>query len=307
MSNKKSYGLLEGKTGIVFGPMDETSLGWQIALAAHREGAKLAISNVAIAIRVGKPKELAALLGDAPLIACDVSNQEDVSNCFREVKEKLGKVDFIVHSVGMSTNIRKGVRYEDSNYDWFLKTLDVSGMSLHRVIHGALETEAINDGASIISLSYVAAQRSFTTYSDRADAKALLESVTRSFGARLGGRGIRVNTVSQSPTITRAGSGITDFDKMYSYSNVLAPLGNATAEECGDYCVTLLSDLTKKVTMQNLFHDGGYSAMGMKTELLHLVDAAFQDEEAMRRAGFDEQTIARAMEYNRLTAKEETA
>lgn len=307
MSNKKSYGLLEGKKGIVFGPMDETSLGWQIALAAHREGAKLAISNVAIALRIGKPAELAAMVGDAPLIACDVSDQNDVLNCFKEVTEKLGKIDFIIHSVGMSTNIRKGVRYEDSNYDWFLKTLDVSGLSLHRLIHGALEVDALNDGGSILALSYVAAQRSFTTYSDMADAKALLESVSRSFGARLGGRGIRVNTVSQSPTITRAGSGITDFDKMYSYSNVLAPLGNASAEECGDYCVTLLSDLTKKVTMQNLFHDGGYSAMGMKTELLHLVDAAFQNEEAMRKAGFDEQTILRAQEYNRLTAKEETA
>jgi enoyl-[acyl-carrier protein] reductase I len=304
MSNSTSYGLLKGKKGIVFGPMDETSLGWQIALAAHREGAELAISNVAIAIRIGKPKELSDLLGGAPLIACDVSNQQDIQNCFRELKEKFGKIDFIVHSVGMSTNIRKGVRYEDSNYDWFLKTLDVSGLSLHRVIHGALEEDALNDGASIVALSYVAAQRSFTTYSDMADAKALLESVSRSFGARLGGRGIRVNTVSQSPTITRAGSGITDFDKMYSYSNVLAPLGNATAEEWGDYVVTLLSDLTRKVTMQNLFHDGGYSSMGMKTELLHLVDAAFQNEDAMRAAGFDEQTIERAKEFSRVTAKE---
>ena len=291
---QQSYGLLKGKKGIVFGPMDETSIGWQIALAAHREGAQLAISNVAIALRVGKPAELAKLLGDAPLIACDVSNQEEVDQCFKTLLEKMGKIDFIIHSVGMSQNIRKGIPYEKSNYDWYLKTLDVSAMSLHRVIHSALEHDALNDGASIVSLSYVAAQRSFTTYSDMADAKALLESITRSYGARLGSRKIRVNTVSQSPTWTRAGSGIADFDKMYEFADMLAPLGNASAEECGDYVVTLLSDLTRKVTMQTLFHDGGYSSMGMMTPMLHLMHEAMIDPENMRKAGFAEELIERS-------------
>src|SRR5256885_2186091 len=244
--SKKSYGLLNGKKGIIFGPLDETSLGWQIALAAHREGAKLAISNVAVALRVGKPAELAKMLGDAPLIACDVSNSDEIDACFTEAKSKFGELDFFVHSVGMSQNIRKGLKYEDSKYDWFLKTIDVSGLSLHRLIHGALKQDALANGASIIALSYVAAQRSFTTYADMADAKALLESVARSFGARLGEKLIRVNTVSQSPTWTRAGSGIEDFDKIYEYANFLSPLGNPTAEECGDYIVTLLSDLTRK-------------------------------------------------------------
>ena len=294
MPETKSYGLLKGKKGIVFGPMDETSLGWQIALAAYREGAQLAISNVAIALRVGKPAELAKIVGDAPLISCDVSNMAELDNCFKELKEKLGTVDFIIHSVGMSQNIRKGLSYENSNYEWFLKTLDVSGLSLHRVIHSALEAGALNDGASVIALSYIAGQRSFTTYSDMADAKALLESIARSFGSRLGSRGIRVNTVSQSPTYTRAGAGIVDFDKMYEFSDMLAPLGNASAEECGDYVVTLLSDLTRKVTMQNLFHDGGYSAMGMMTPMLHLMHNAMKNEENMREAGFSEELIKRS-------------
>jgi len=293
MTSEKSYGLLNGKKGIIFGPLDETSLGWQIALAAHREGAELVISNVAIALRVGKPAELAKLV-NAPLIQCDVSNSAEIDACFAEATDKLGKLDFFVHSVGMSQNIRKGLSYENSNYDWFLKTLDVSGLSLHRLIHGALAADAMNDGASILGLSYIAAQRSFTTYSDMADAKALLESVARSFGARLGPKKIRVNTVSQSPTWTRAGSGIEDFDKMFEFADMLAPLGNATAEECGDYVVTLLSDLTRKVTMQNLFHDGGYSAMGMTIPMLHLMHNALLDEENMRKAGFSEELIKRS-------------
>ena len=254
----------------------------------------LAVSNVAVALRVGKPAELAKLLGDAPLIQCDVSNSKEIEACFIDAKEKLGSLDFFVHSVGMSQNIRKGLKYENANYDWFLKTLDVSGLSLHRLIHGALATDALTDGASIVSLSYIAAQRTFPQHIQiLADAKSLLESVTRSFGARLGEKKIRVNTVSQSPTPTRAGSGIVDFDKIYEFSNLLSPLGNPTAEECADYVVTLLSDLTRKVTMQNLFHDGGFSSMGMTTELLHLIHHAVASEEKLREAGFDEYMIER--------------
>lgn len=290
--SETSYGLLKGKKGIIFGPLDDTSLGWQIALAAHREGAKLAISNVAVALRVGAPAELAKQL-NAPLIQCDVSNSKEIEACFAEAKEKLGPLDFFVHSVGMSQNIRKGLKYEQANYDWFLKTLDVSGLSLHRLIHGALAQDALANQASVVALSYIAAERTFTTYSDMADAKSLLQSITRSFGARLGEKKIRVNTVSQSPTPTRAGTGIVDFDKIYEYSSLLSPLGNPTAEECADYVVTLLSDLTRKVTMQNLFHDGGYSSMGMTTELLHLFHNAIENEENMRKAGFTEDVMKR--------------
>ncbi len=290
-----SYGLLKGKKGIVFGPLDETSIGWSIALAAYREGAELAISNIPLAVKIGKPMELCALCGDAPYISCDASNSAEIETAFHELKAKLGKVDFIVHSVGMSSNIRKGMPYDKLNYDWYLKTLDVSGLSLHRIISGALATDALNDGASILGITHMAAQRPFTTYTDMAEAKALLESVARNYGSRLGKKKIRVNTVSQSPTWTRAGSGIEDFDKMYFFSDLLAPLGNASADECGDYCVTLMSDLTKKVTMQNLFHDGGFSLMGLSQPMLHLVANNMTDEN-LRTAGFDEDIIARINE-----------
>ncbi len=289
-----SYGLLKGKKGIIFGPLDESSIGWHIATAAYREGAQLAISNVALALRIGKPQELAKMCGDAPLIPCDASNQEEINACFKTVKEQFGKIDFFVHSVGMSTNIRKGMSYEKLNYEWYLKTIDVSGLSLHRLITGALDNDALNDYSSILGITHMAAQRPFTTYTDMAEAKAVLESVARNYGARLGAKKIRVNTVSQSPTWTRAGSGIPDFDKMYYFADLLAPLGNATAEECGDYCVTLMSDLTRKVTMQNLFHDGGFSLMGLTQTMLHLLDAVMEPE-AMQKAGFTAEQIERIM------------
>lgn len=264
----KSYGLLQGKKGIIFGPLDDKSIAWHIALAAHREGAKFALSNVKVAFRLGTIAELAKLCGDAPLIACDASSSEDLEAAFKELLEKIGKIDFIVHSIGMSQNIRKDRPYEDLNYEFFHKTLDVSAMSLHRIVAQALKAEALNDGGSIVALSYIGAQRIFSSYSDMGDAKALLESIARSFGARLGKRGIRMNTVSQSPTKTTAGSGIEGFDALYDFAEKLSPLGNATAPDCADYVVTLLSDLTRKVTMQNLFHDGGFSSMGISDALL---------------------------------------
>jgi enoyl-[acyl-carrier protein] reductase I len=285
MSDTTSYGLLKGKKGIIFGPLDESSIGWQIALAAHREGAQLAISNVAIAMRVGQVQDLAALCGDAPLIVCDASNNEEIDAAFKQLKELFGPVDFIVHSIGMSQNIRKALPYEDLNYDWYLRTLDVSAVSLHRIISFALKNEALASGASIVAMSYIAAQRNYSAYSDMGDAKALLESIARSYGTRLAGRGIRINTVSQSPTPTRAGSGIEHFEKMYAFADRISPLGNASAEECADYVTTLLSDLTRKVTMQNLFHDGGYSSVGITMPLLKLMYAAMQDEEMMKDAG----------------------
>jgi enoyl-[acyl-carrier protein] reductase I len=282
MSEKKSYGLLEGKRGIIFGPLDESSIGWQIALAAYREGAELAISNVAIALRVGKVRELAELCGDAPVFSCDATNSEEIDATFSQMKESFGGVDFIIHSIGMSQNIRKSLPYDGLNYDWYMRTLDVSALSLHRIITSALKHEAINEGGSIVAMTYIASQRNYSTYSDMGDAKALLESIARSYGPRLATRKIRINTVSQSPTYTRAGSGIENFDKMFDYAEQISPLGNASADECGDFVVTLLSDLTRKVTMQNLFHDGGYSAMGMTIPMLSLFYAALHDEKFMK-------------------------
>lgn len=273
MSEQKSYGLLEGKKGIVFGPLDESSIGWQIARAAYREGAKLALSNVAIALRVGKIRELAEECGNAPVIACDASNNQEIATAFDELLAELGPVDFIVHSIGMSQNIRKALPYDDLNYDWFFKTLDVSAVSLHRIMTQALKKKVINEGGSVVAMTYIAAQRNCSTYSDMGDAKALLESIMRSYGPRLAELRCRINTVSQSPTRTRAGSGIDNFDAMYNFADNLSPLGNASAEECADFVVTLLSDLTKMVTMQNIYHDGGYSSMGMTVPMLNL----FQD------------------------------
>ncbi|NTU52621.1 MAG: enoyl-ACP reductase [Chlorobiaceae bacterium] len=287
MPEKAHYGLLKGKKGIVFGPLDESSIGWQIALHAYREGAEIALSNVATAIRFGNLQELADLCGDAPVLICDASKNEDVDNCFRELKEKMGSVDFIVHSIGMSQNIRKQLPYEELNYEWFMRTLDVSGISFHRLVSYALKNDAINDGGSIIALSYIASQRNYWTYSDMGDAKSLLESIARSYGPRLAGRGIRINTISQSPTYTKAGSGIPGFEKMYEYSDLMSPLGNASAEECAEYTMTLLSDLSRKVTMQNLFHDGGYSSMGATIPMIKLAHEVLHDKELAEKVGLD--------------------
>lgn len=255
--------LLKGKKGIIFGPLDDKSIAWKIAEVAYREGAEFGISNIKVALRMGQIDELSKKCGNAPVIACDASDNEQLATAFAELKEKFGQLDFIVHSIGMSPNVRKKKDYLDLNYDWFHKTLDVSALSLHRVVTRALKANALKDGASIVALSYIGAQRIFTKYSDMGDAKALLESVTRSLGSRLGKRGIRINTVSQSPTVTTAGSGIAGFDAMYDFAEKLSPLGNATSDDCAEYVLTLLSDLTRKVTMQNLYHDGGFSSMGI--------------------------------------------
>ncbi len=288
MSEKAHYGLLKGKKGVVFGPLDESSIGWQIALHAYREGAEIAISNVAAALRFGNIEELSALCGNAPLIVCDASNNEDVDNCFKEVKDKIGPVDFIVHSIGMSQNIRKQLPYEDLNYEWFMRTLDVSGLSLHRIVSYALKNGAINDGGSILALSYIASQRNYWSYSDMGDAKSLLESIVRSYGPRLAKFNIRINTISQSPTYTKAGSGIPGFEKMFEYGDLMSPLGNASAEECAEYSMTILSDLSRKVTMQNLFHDGGYSSMGATIPMIKLAHEVLNDKDLADRVGLDE-------------------
>jgi enoyl-[acyl-carrier protein] reductase I len=269
--SQKSYGLLKGKKGIIFGPLDEHSIAWQIALAAHREGAEFAVSNIKVALRLGNVAELAKQCGNAPLLICDASSEEDLQNTFSELQSKYGKIDFIIHSIGMSPNVRKNKPYHDLNYAFYHKTLEVSAMSFHRMMAEALKQDTLNDGASIVALTYIGAQRTFSSYSDMGDAKALLESIARSFGSRLGKRSIRVNTVSQSPTKTTAGTGIAGFDALFDFAEKISPLGNATAEECADYVVTLLSDLTRKITMQNLYHDGGFSSMGISDAFLEAV------------------------------------
>lgn len=261
------YGLLKGKTGVIFGALNDSSIAWAIAEAAHREGAKFALSNAPVARRLGSVDELAERTG-SPIIWADATNDEDLEKLFAEAKEHYEKIDFIVHSIGMGVNVRKDRPYEDLNYDWYHKTLDISAISLHRIVHHAIEGDAVADGGSILALTYIGAQRVFSKYSEMGDAKALLESIVRSYGYRLGRRSIRINSISQSPTRTVAGSGISGFDAMFEFAERIAPLGNADAESCADYAVLMLSDLARMVTMQNLYHDGGFSTMGISDEII---------------------------------------
>jgi enoyl-[acyl-carrier protein] reductase I len=275
MSTTPSYGLLKGKKGLIFGALDERSIAWRVALACHREGASLMLSNAPIALRLGQLNALSEAT-NAPIVSCDVSKNEEVEALMQRVKEEMGGVDFILHAIGMSPNIRKTKDYTDLNYDWMHQTLDISAISLHRILHYATEgVDVLREGGSVVALSYIGAQRIFSKYSDMNDAKALLESIARNYGSRLGKKGIRVNTVSQAPTITSAGSGIKGFDGMFTFAEKLSPLGNPSADECADYCVTLFSDLTKKVTMQNLFHDGGFSSNGVSEEMLKDLAAVY--------------------------------
>lgn len=260
--------LLKGKKGIIFGALDESSIAWKVAERAHEEGAEVLLTNAPVALRMGEINNLAKKL-NTEVIAADATDMEQLNALFDRAAEKYGKIDFILHSIGMSPNVRKNRPYTDLNYDFYHKTLDISGMSFHRVMQVAWEKDIMNEWGSILALSYIAAQRTFGKYNDMAEAKALLESIARSFGYHFGrAKKVRVNTISQSPTYTTAGSGVAGFDKMLSFGEKLSPLGNATSQECADYCISLFSDLTRKVTMQNLFHDGGFSSMGISEELL---------------------------------------
>jgi enoyl-[acyl-carrier protein] reductase I len=266
--------LLKGKKGIIFGALDEKSIAWRTALKAYEEGAQLVLTNAPVALRMGEINNLAAICGNAPVIPADVTNMDDLNNLFTKAMEHFGgKVDFILHSIGMSLNVRKGKHYTEMNYEWNQKTLDISAMSLHRVLRTAWDKDAISDWGSVVALTYIAAQRVFPDYNEMADAKALLESVARSFGYHYGVRNkVRINTISQSPTKTTAGSGVKGFDGFISYAEKMSPLGNATADDCANYCVTLFSDLTRYVTMQNLFHDGGFSFTGVTNAVIEQME-----------------------------------
>jgi enoyl-[acyl-carrier protein] reductase I len=257
--------LLEGKKGIIFGALDEKSIAWKTALACHAQGAQIVLTNAPVALRMGEINKLAELCGNAPVIGADVTLLDDLRQLFQESMNHFGgKIDFVLHSIGMSMNMRKGHHYTDINYSWNHKTLDISAISLHKVLHTAWTLDALNDWGSVVALTYIAAQRVFPDYNEMADAKALLESITRNFGYQYGVRNkVRINTVSQSPTRTTAGSGVKGFDGFINFAEAMSPLGNASADDCANYCVTLFSDLTRFVTMQNLFHDGGFSFTGV--------------------------------------------
>ncbi len=262
-------GILKGKRGIIFGALDDKSIATFVAKNCVAEGAKIVLTNAPAALRLGGLKEIAAEL-NAPIIPADATNMEDLENLISKSMDELGgKIDFILHSIGMSMNVRKGNSFTELNYDFMHKTYDVSAMSFHRVMQTAYKLDAMNEWGSIVALSYIAAQRVFPDYNEMAEAKALLESFARSFGYHYAKKNhVRVNTISQSPTNTTAGSGVKGFEEFFNYSDTMSPLGNASANSCAKYCVTLFSDYTKMVTMQNLFHDGGFSSMGMEAALV---------------------------------------
>ena len=265
-----SHNLLKGKRGIIFGALNSESIAWKVAEKAVEEGAIITLSNTPMALRMGELNELSEKL-NAPIIPADATSVEDLQKVFEESVEKLGgKIDFVLHSIGMSPNVRKHRTYDDLDYGYLQKTLDISAISFHKMLQVAKKQDAIAEGGSVVALTYVASQRTFFGDNDMADAKSMLESIARSFGYIYGReKNVRINTISQSPTPTTAGKGIKDIDNMMDFADKMSPLGNATAEECANYCVVLFSDFTRKVTMQNLFHDGGFSSMGMSLRAMN--------------------------------------
>ncbi len=274
------YNLLKGKKGIIFGALNEKSLAWKVAERAYEEGAEFVLTNTPVSIRFGDINTLAEKCNSI-VVPADATNVKDLENLFEKTMEHFGgKIDFILHSVAMSMNVRKELQYEELNYNYLQKTLDISAISFHKVLQTAKKLDAINEWGSVLALSYVAAQRTLYRYNDMADAKAMLESIARSFGYIYGrDKKVRVNTISQSPTLTTAGSGVKGIDSLMDFTERMSPLGNANADDFADYCVTLFSDLTRKVTMQNLYHDGGYSSMGMSTEAMEMYNKSLNVSE----------------------------
>ena len=265
-----THNLLKGKRGIIFGALNEESIAWKVAVKAVEEGATITLSNTPMALRMGQLDALGKQL-NAPVIAADATSVEDLEKVFTQSVELLGgPVDFVLHSIGMSPNVRKHRTYDDLDYNYLQKTLDISAISFHKMLQVAKKLDAIAEYGSVVALTYVASQRTFFGYNDMADAKSMLESIARSFGYIYGReKNVRVNTISQSPTPTTAGKGIKDMENLMDFSNKMSPLGNANAEECANYCVMMFSDFPRKVTMQNLFHDGGFSSMGMSLRAMN--------------------------------------
>lgn len=274
-----NHNLLKGKRGIIFGALNDMSIAWKVAERAVEEGATITLSNTPVAVRMGDTAKLGEKL-NAEILPADATNVDDLEMVFSKSMEILGgKIDFVLHSIGMSPNVRKKRTYDDLDYNLFNKTLDISALSFHKMLHVARKLDAIERGGSVVALTYVAAQRVFYGYNDMSDAKALLESITRSFGYIYGrDKGVRINTVSQSPTMTTAGSGVKGMEELLDFAERMSPIGNADGDDCADYCITLFSDLTRKVTMQNLYNDGGFSSMGMSLKAMNQYTSGVVDE-----------------------------
>ncbi|GIV34316.1 MAG: enoyl-[acyl-carrier-protein] reductase [NADH] [Chitinophagales bacterium] len=263
-----THQLLKGKKGLIFGALDEKSLAWQVAVQAYQEGASLVLTNAPVALRLGKIQALSEKV-HAPVIPADATVVEDLEKLITQSMQHLdGKLDFVLHSIGMSLNVRKNRPYTDLNYDFMMKTLDISAISFHKVLQTCYKLDAINEWGSVVALTFIASQRVFPEYNDMADAKAMLESIARNFGYFYAEKKVRINTVSQSPTMTTAGTGVKGFNDFYEYSDKTAPLGNASAEDCARFVVVLFSDYTRMITMQNIYHDGGYSSVGVNSRVL---------------------------------------
>lgn len=287
-----AYDLLNGKKGIIFGALNDLSIAWKVAERAHDEGAQFVLTNTPVAIRFGDLDQLGEKT-NSPVIPADATKVEDIETLLQKAMDYFGgKLDFILHAIGMSMNVRKGNPYNQLNYNYLLKTLDISAVSFHKVLQTAFKMDAIKEWGSVVALSYVAAQRTLYRYNDMADAKALLESIARSFGYIYGReKKVRINTISQSPTRTTAGSGVKGIQGLMDFTERMSPLGNASADECADYCVTLFSDLTKKVTMQNLYHDGGFSSMGMSYRAMQMYNRSLECDDCPEWTEDDEEII----------------
>ena len=274
------YNLLKGKKGIIFGALNEKSLAWQVAEIAFEEGGEFVLTNTPISIRMGNINELAEKCNTI-VIPADATNVKDIETLFVKSMDHLGgKLDFILHSIGMSPNVRKKLPYDGLNYEYFLKTIDISALSFHKMLQTAKKLDAINEWGSVVALSYIAAQRTLFEYNDMADAKSVLESIARSFGYIYGReKHVRINTISQSPTPTTAGSGVKGIGALIDFTERMSPLGNATADEFGSFCITLFSDLTRKITMQNIYHDGGFSSMGMSARAMEMYNKSYEISE----------------------------
>jgi len=270
--------LLNKKNGIIFGALNDKSIAWKVAEKANEQGANFILSNTDVAIRMGTINKLAEKTG-SKVVGADATSTGNLKKLLEDALQEFdGKIDFVLHSIGMSPNVRKGIPYTDINYPNFSKTLDISALSFHKILQTAYHMDAINEWGSVVALTYVAAQRTLAGYNDMGDAKALLESIARSFGYVYGrDKKVRVNTVSQSPTPTTAGSGVSGIDSLLDFSERMSPLGNATASEAADYIILLFSDLTRKVTMQNLYHDGGFSSMGMSQRAIEQYNKSFEE------------------------------
>ena len=272
-----AYNLLKGKKGLILGALNPQSIAWKVAEHAHEEGAEIVLTNTPISIRMGEINALGEKIG-APIIPADATSVDDLNALIGDTMEHFGgQFDFCLHAIGMSLNVRRGRTYDDLDYDFLNKTLDISAVSFHKLLQVLWKQDAIKEWGSVVALTYIASQRTLYGYNDMADAKALLESIARSFGYIYGrDRKVRVNTISQSPTMTTAGSGVRGFDGLMDFANRMSPLGNADAEDCANYCVTLFSDLTRKVTMQNLYHDGGFSNMGMSRRAMAVYNKSLE-------------------------------